>query len=131
LAEILFQENDVVAVGTTIAVLSTDGEEVQASPSVKAAPAPVAASNGNGSASKPAMATAQPVAAAQSSTASIPTTSGDRFYSPLVKSIAKQEGIAVAELDNLSGSGKGGRVTKKDILNYEAHFSARNFFCRS
>ncbi len=121
LTEILFKENDVVPIGTTIAVLSTEGGEAQASPSVKAAPAPAASSNGNGTVSEPApqpaVAAPQPVAA-QSNAAPIPTTSGDRFYSPLVKSIAKQEGIAVTELDSLNGSGKGGRVTKKDILNY-------------
>ena len=42
----------------------------------------------------------------------------DRFYSPLVKSIAKKENISLKELDKISGSGKDGRVTKQDILNY-------------
>ena len=42
----------------------------------------------------------------------------DRFYSPLVKSIAKKENISIEELDKISGSGKDGRVTKQDILNY-------------
>jgi len=42
--------------------------------------------------------------------------STDRFYSPLVKNIAKQEGISISELDTIKGSGKEGRVTKKDIL---------------
>lgn len=42
----------------------------------------------------------------------------DRFYSPLVKSIAKKENISIEELDKISGSGKDGRVTKEDILNY-------------
>ena len=42
----------------------------------------------------------------------------DRFYSPLVKSIAKKENISLEELDKISGSGKDGRVTKQDILNY-------------
>ncbi len=42
----------------------------------------------------------------------------DRFYSPLVKSIAKKENISQQELDLIVGSGKDGRVTKKDILNY-------------
>ncbi len=40
----------------------------------------------------------------------------ERFYSPLVKNIAKQEGISVAELDTIAGTGKEGRVTKNDIL---------------
>lgn len=42
----------------------------------------------------------------------------DRFYSPLVKSIAKKENISIEELDQILGSGKDGRVTKEDILNY-------------
>lgn len=42
----------------------------------------------------------------------------ERFYSPLVKNIAQQEGISLAELDTLSGTGKEGRVTKNDILEY-------------
>ena len=42
----------------------------------------------------------------------------NKFYSPLVKNIAKTEKITIAELDNISGSGLNGRVTKKDILNY-------------
>ena len=41
-----------------------------------------------------------------------------RFYSPLVKSIAKKENISNAQLDSIKGSGKEGRVTKADILNY-------------
>lgn len=44
--------------------------------------------------------------------------SDDKFYSPLVKSIAKEEGVSQAELDQISGSGKDGRVTKDDILNF-------------
>jgi len=42
----------------------------------------------------------------------------DKFFSPLVKNIAKEEGISLAELETISGSGKDGRVTKEDILNY-------------
>ncbi|HLR49616.1 MAG TPA: dihydrolipoamide acetyltransferase family protein [Candidatus Sphingobacterium stercoripullorum] len=44
--------------------------------------------------------------------------SSDRFYSPLVKSIAKEEGISAAELDRIKGSGVEGRLTKNDILSY-------------
>jgi 2-oxoglutarate dehydrogenase E2 component (dihydrolipoamide succinyltransferase) len=43
---------------------------------------------------------------------------GGRFYSPLVRTIAKQEGISVVELEAISGSGEGGRVTKTDILSF-------------
>lgn len=41
-----------------------------------------------------------------------------RFYSPLVRSIAKKEGLHLSELDNISGTGRGGRVNKLDILSY-------------
>ena len=44
--------------------------------------------------------------------------SSERFYSPLVKNIAKQEGVSIAELDSIEGTGKEGRVTKNDILAY-------------
>ncbi len=42
----------------------------------------------------------------------------DKFFSPLVKNIAKEEGVSVAELESISGTGKDGRVTKSDILDY-------------
>ena len=45
--------------------------------------------------------------------------SSDRFYSPLVKSIAQTEGISMVELEGIQGSGKEGRVTKNDILSFE------------
>jgi 2-oxoglutarate dehydrogenase E2 component (dihydrolipoamide succinyltransferase) len=41
-----------------------------------------------------------------------------RFYSPLVKSIAKNENISIQELDSIQGHGTGGRVQKQDVLNY-------------
>jgi len=47
-----------------------------------------------------------------------PAQTSDKFYSPLVKNIAKQEGVSFEELDKLQGTGKEGRVTKNDILSY-------------
>ncbi|HTN21535.1 MAG TPA: dihydrolipoamide acetyltransferase family protein [Pelobium sp.] len=47
--------------------------------------------------------------------------SSERFYSPLVKSIAQEEGISAAELDQIKGSGNDGRVTKDDLLGYIAN----------
>ena len=49
---------------------------------------------------------------------SIDTSSSDRFYSPLVKSIAAEENISISELDNITGSGKNNRLTKNDLLEY-------------
>ena len=55
-------------------------------------------------------------------TAAPVVSSGDRFYSPLVKNIAKQENISQAELDAIPGSGKDNRVTKEDIMAYSYNF---------
>ena len=110
LLEKLFDVDDVVQVGQTIAVIETEGGdtvEVKApatEPKQEEAPKAVAE-------------VAQTVVAAKETTQPI-ISSGDRFYSPLVKNIAKQEGISQAELDTIPGTGKDGRVTKNDIKSY-------------
>jgi 2-oxoglutarate dehydrogenase E2 component (dihydrolipoamide succinyltransferase) len=111
ITEILFKENDVVPVGTVIARIdsSASGVASTAAPqATQAAPQP-----------QP-VAVAQP---AQPAAASAPagSTSGSRFYSPLVLNIAAKEGIGMAELEQLPGTGNEGRVTKKDILAYVAN----------
>lgn len=118
LSKILFQENDVVEVGKAIAIISTEGEL----PASDHTPAPQAksaetASNGQSNgASKGVEHAADNVSKhAVAATAKI---SSDRFYSPLVKNIAKTENIGLAELEQLPGSGRDGRVTKRDILAY-------------
>ncbi len=105
ITEILFKENDVVAVGTVIARISS---EAVAAVSNVTAPAPQAAS---------------PVVASAPSTASVPTAAAgtNKFYSPLVLNIATQEAVSMAELESIPGTGNEGRVTKKDILNYVAN----------
>lgn len=103
----LFKEGDVVQVGTVIAIISSDASAAVETPKV-ATPSPakveststntaVVSNNGNGSHDY---------------------SNSNKFYSPLVKNIAKQEGIAVAELETIAGTGKDGRVTKADILAY-------------
>lgn len=116
LEEILAKEGEVVKVGKAIAVLSSN----VAAP-VGKAPAPVkGAVAEKPSVKEPATA----VTSASPSTNGVPHTtvsdykSSSRFYSPLVKNIARAEQIAVAELETISGSGAAGRVTKKDILAY-------------
>ncbi|UPT70268.1 MAG: 2-oxo acid dehydrogenase subunit E2 [Flavobacterium sp. JAD_PAG50586_2] len=104
LTEILFQVNDVVKVGQTIAIIETEGGSV-AAPVTEAASTPVAE-------------VAKTVEAAKESVAPADFKSSDKFYSPLVKNIASAEGISVTEMDTISGSGKDGRVTKEDILNH-------------
>lgn len=110
LVEKLFDVDDVVQVGQTIAIIETEGEaSVEATaPQVEEKPAePV----------KEVAEVAQTVTAAKEAVAPIEST-GDRFYSPLVKNIAKAEGIAQSELDTIPGTGKDGRVTKNDIKSY-------------
>ncbi len=112
LTEILFKENDVVPVGTVIARIDTVG--AGAAPSQPAAPAssPAPAAQPQPAPAMPAPPTAAPAAS---------NGSGSKFYSPLVLNIAGKEGIGMAELETIPGTGGEGRVTKKDILNYVAN----------
>ncbi|MEI9921204.1 MAG: dihydrolipoamide acetyltransferase family protein [Bacteroidota bacterium] len=98
LKEILAKEGEVVKVGSPIAVITSDVEVTVTveKPIVKKEVSVVVESNGHASNFK----------------------NTSRFYSPLVKNIAKEEKIAVAELETIPGTGTEGRVTKKDILAY-------------
>jgi len=121
LTKILFQVNDVVPVGAEIAILSTDADE--AADTANPAVADTTSSNGESKPSKSKTAKAPApakvaVATAAASNAPLQSRSKGRFYSPLVKNIAKKENIAQNELDVIPGTGKEGRVTKKDILSY-------------
>ncbi len=107
LVKCLFKEGDVVQVGAVIGVISSDTSAAPATEAPKAA-APEAKKTEPAASPAPAAATAAPVNFGDS----------DKFYSPLVKSIAKEEGISLAELDAIKGSGQDGRVTKADILAY-------------
>jgi 2-oxoglutarate dehydrogenase E2 component (dihydrolipoamide succinyltransferase) len=106
LKEILAKDGDVIEVGKPIAIIATDGEDAGAPAAPKAEAKP-----------EVKVEAAQPVAASNGAVQQAPVTS-DRFYSPLVKNIAKEEGIPLSELDSLPGSGKDGRVTKNDIIAY-------------
>ena len=131
LAEILVQEGQVVAVGAPIAIVETDAAALATVPSANgtaAAAAPAAP------AVVPAEAPAEAVAvpylpephdpqATQQAAAGQPAAvhQPGRFLSPLVLSIAREEGVTMSDLDYLPGTGKEGRVTKKDILDYVAN----------
>ncbi len=115
--EIMYKEDDVVGIEKVIAIIATEGEEVSSSPAPAQQP-----SSANGQ-SKPVTTPAPAaVVTAVKTPTPVPATSSangsQKFYSPLVKNIAKQENISVAELDTIPGSGANGRVTKKDILGY-------------
>lgn len=121
LEEILFKENDVVPIGAVLAKIRVGNSTVVTQ-----------------------AATASPIVTAQYEDANIVedvpyqphsfTTpmansinkNAPKFYSPLVINIAQQEGISLAELENIEGTGQDGRVSKKDILNYVAAKSAGN-----
>lgn len=106
LVEILFNTDDVVQVGQTIAIIETEGGAVAATPEVKVE-APVAVAE-----------VAKAVEVAKETVAPADFSASDKFFSPLVKNIAKEEGISLAELESIAGSGKDGRVNKEDLLNY-------------
>lgn len=108
LVEILYKENDVVAINKPIAIIETE--------------ASAAASAGSSTAAKvePAAEAVPYVPVATQQPAAVVSGNG-RFYSPLVRTIAREEGISQAELDTLPGSGQDGRVTKKDILAHVAN----------
>ncbi|WP_442787307.1 biotin/lipoyl-containing protein, partial [Flavobacterium suncheonense] len=106
LVEILFNTDDVVQVGQTIAIIETEGGAVAAeAPKAEAVAAPVAE-------------VVKTVEAAKAVAAPADFSASEKFFSPLVKNIAKEEGISLAELESIQGSGKDGRVNKEDILNY-------------
>lgn len=115
LEQVLYNVNDVVPVGAVIARINTGGAAAITSNSkqeitdIKAEEIPYT----------PSQQTSLP-----SSHIPSPTGGGQagavRFYSPLVLNIAQQEGISMAELENIPGTGQDGRVSKKDILAYVA-----------
>ena len=105
LVEKLFGKDDLVQVGQTLAIIETEGEDVE-SPSLEVAPAIIEEIQKTVEVAKESVAT--PVIFSES----------DKFFSPLVKNIAKEEGITLEELEGIVGSGKEGRVTKDDILDY-------------
>jgi len=107
----LFAADDVVQVGAVIAIIETEGSESgQQVEQVKTEETIVA----------PVIGTIPGVdqLPAENKINAEDFKNSDRFYSPLVKSIAAQENIALTELDQISGSGSEGRLTKDDLLNY-------------
>ncbi|MFB0911529.1 MAG: dihydrolipoamide acetyltransferase family protein [Flavobacterium sp.] len=106
LVEQLFAKDDLVLVGQTIAIIETEGGEM------------VAVVKGAASQEAVAEVTKTVDAAKDSVAAPVNFSDSDKFFSPLVKNIASTEGVSVAELEQINGTGKDGRVTKNDILEY-------------
>jgi len=104
----LFKEGDVVQVGTVIAQISSEaGAKVAETPKTNTPEV-----------KKEVVVAETKTAAVTTSHANVDFSKSEKFYSPLVKNIAKEEGVTLAELDNIKGSGQAGRVTKADILAY-------------
>jgi 2-oxoglutarate dehydrogenase E2 component (dihydrolipoamide succinyltransferase) len=120
LVEKLFDVDDVVKVGQTIAIIETNNEV----PTTTIEPETESVKQDVEAEPETISQVLKTVESAQQAVAS-PIVSGDRFYSPLVKNIAKQEGISQDELDAIPGTGKDDRVTKNDILAYLEQRSAQ------
>jgi 2-oxoglutarate dehydrogenase E2 component (dihydrolipoamide succinyltransferase) len=108
LVEQLFGKDDLVQVGQTIAIIETEGGNVEI---VKQEVTPAAVAQ-----VEKTIETAKEIVATPAD-----FSNSDKFFSPLVKNIAKEEGVSVVELESISGSGKEGRVTKEDILKFVAN----------
>ena len=116
LKEILAEEGEVVQVGKPIAVITTEGEETVTAET----PTPATVATENDSVAAASALLDEAIAEHAATTVErIPATSpSGKFYSPLVRNMAKEEGIALVELEKIHGSGKDGRVTKHDMLAY-------------
>ena len=133
--KVLFDQDETVAVGTVIAVIDmdadaagdegsgeADAEETQQDespdgPVKESAEASARESTGATGREKAAAAAAAGTPGQTQGQQSIASASG-RFYSPLVRKIATEEGVSQEELDSIGGSGQNGRVQKNDILTY-------------
>ena len=133
ITEILFKPDDVVEVGKVIARIGDAADAAATAPSAAPVPAaalapalaaqtgdrprpasPVAArSGGNGKAAAPVG-----VATRASGGTPVPRTDGKRFYSPVVRAMAKESGVSLEEISGLAGSGKDGRISRRDLEAY-------------
>ena len=108
LVKLLFNEDDIVQVGEAIAIIETDASASNSTPIVTA----------KEEAPKAVEVAEEIVEKAVEASTLAKSSDSNKFFSPLVRSIAQEEGISMAELETVSGTGKDGRVTKKDILAY-------------
>ena len=111
----MFNEGDVVKVGEVIALIGANGESASpaAAPAAKAKEAPVSA------APRVEAPVVKPAAAPMLSSEPVGKTSpSGKFFSPLVRTIAREEGVSLQELEALQGTGQNERITKQDLLQY-------------
>ena len=121
LKKVLFNEGDVVAVGTVFAIIdsevsSDNQEKIPLNPSI----------SNEEIENKIEEEILEPLANSNKIEIQNSFNNSNKFYSPLVKSIASKEGISLQELETINGSGSNQRVTKKDILNYVSSVKKSN-----
>lgn len=119
LVEIRAEENDTIEVGQVIAIIST-GKGAAAAPAQSQSPKEESSKSALSdiASKKPEELFANTSSGSSNGTEPQRVGSDGRFFSPLVRSIAKEEGISQEALESISGSGQGGRVSKNDILSY-------------
>jgi 2-oxoglutarate dehydrogenase E2 component (dihydrolipoamide succinyltransferase) len=110
LIEVLYQKDDVVAVGETIAIIEIKGEDSDSKKTV--------VPNSDEKSDIEEVEKTIERAVEVVSTPIAKTSDSGKFYSPLVRNIAQTENISMSELESINGSGKDGRVTKEDIFSY-------------
>jgi 2-oxoglutarate dehydrogenase E2 component (dihydrolipoamide succinyltransferase) len=103
----LFNEDDVVLVGQAVAIIETDASAAGSSAPKSSTETP-----------KEVAVVEEIVEKAMEKTTLPKSSDSNKFFSPLVRSIAQEEGMSMTELESVAGSGKDGRITKKDILAY-------------
>ncbi len=116
LIEKLFTIDDVVQVGKPFAILETEGEEEveENNNSIDSKTSNISEKTTKES----VIEQTKPVEVSITKTKEKIKNIGDKFYSPLVKSMASKENINISVLDNINGTGKNGRVTKADMISY-------------
>ncbi|MDA9087251.1 2-oxo acid dehydrogenase subunit E2 [Polaribacter sp.] len=116
LVEVLFQIDDVVAVGETIAIIEIEGEGAE-----------IVNTKIKSTSDNPQVMEVEEIIEKAKKVIATPrtkTSETSKFYSPLVRNIAQTEGVSIEELETISGSGKDGRVNKEDILLYLENLKA-------
>jgi len=111
LIEKLFKADDLVQVGDVFAILEVDGDDTAKETTTQE---PKSEEKPEIKEEKPEIKEEKP---AEKTKANIKN-EGNRFYSPLVRSMASKENIGIEELDNIPGTGKDGRVSKSDMVKY-------------
>lgn len=115
--KIMYQQDETVAVGSVIAIINLDGdaEPAESKDTVEKGSEEVKEKDNKEVSQQIETSSEEPVA---ETVVASRTGSEGRFYSPLVRKIASEEGISQEELDSIEGSGLNGRVQKKDVLNF-------------